>query len=154
MLQKNSKLFRTGNESSRGGNCLGQRTRPDADLTGCNTEVFSHAAAMGSQPSCGMRVIYQQEAAEFLLDLDDLRQKANVAVHGENAIGNNECAVGRRPVLDLLLERLHIVVQEALQLDSGKSTGVCQASMTERIHNDTVRGPQERPDHGEVGSIA
>src|ERR1700735_2367794 len=154
MLQKNSKLFRTGNESSAGGNCLGQRTRPDVHFTGCYAEVFSDAAAMGSQHSGGVRVIYQQEAAELLLDLDDLRQKANVAVHGENAIGNDKRAVGRRPVLDLLLKRLHIVVLEALQLDSGKSTGVCQASMTERIHNDAVRRPQERSDHSEIGGIA
>ena len=73
MLQKDGKLLRTRNKSSSGGNCLGQRTRPYVDLTGCNAEVFIDAAAMGSEHAGGMRVIHEQEAAKFLLDLDDLR---------------------------------------------------------------------------------
>ena len=43
---------------------------------------------------------------------------------------------------------------EALQLDSGESTGVRQASMAKCIHYDAIRRPKERPDHSEIGGIA
>ena len=54
----NGKLLRTGNKSSRGGDCLGQRTCPNVDFTCGNAEVFIDAAAMGSEHACSMGVIH------------------------------------------------------------------------------------------------
>ena len=58
MLQKDGKLLRARDESSGGGNRLGQRTCPDIDFTCCNAEVFIDSAAMGSEHPRSMRIIH------------------------------------------------------------------------------------------------
>ena len=154
MLQIDRKFLRNSRKTTGGGNRLGQRPGPDVNLVGGNAEMFIGAATSGPDYPGGMRFIDQEEESEFLFDFENLRQMANVTIHGKNAVRDHQGAVGRGPVLQLLPQRRGVVMAKALQLHSGEPAGIRKAAMAERIHDHAVRRTEQRPKHGDIRQVA
>ena len=154
MLQEDAELLRSSNKAAIRGNRLGQRSGPDVYLVRVHPEVLVCPASMPAQRARGMRLIHQQEAAKLLFDRDQLRQYADVAVHRKHAVADDQRAVRRRPVLDLLPQALRIVVPEALHLHPRHAARIQQTAMRQRVHDHAIRRPEQRCNHCDVCQVA
>ncbi len=154
MLQEDGHLAGAGDEAADRGDGLGERAGPEVDLAGVDAEVLVGAAAGGAEDAGGVGLVDQQEGAELLLDGDQLGQAADVAVHGEDAVGDDEGAVGGLSAAQLLAQAFGVVVAEALDLHAGHAAGVEQAAVAEAVDDDAVVGAEEAGDQAEVGHVA
>ena len=76
--------------SAAGAKALGQRAHLDVDVLGIQVVILIHTAAGLADHAGGMGFIHHQEAAEFLLDLHEFRNRRHVAVHGIDALDRNQ----------------------------------------------------------------
>ena len=65
-----------------------------------NAEVIDGAAAIATQNAGGVRVVDHHDGAVFLGNVAELRQRADVAIHREHAVGDQQLVAGL--VLELL----------------------------------------------------
>ena len=124
MLQVNADLLRDGDKTAIRRNGFGQRAGPDVDVGGGDSIVLVSAAAGGSQDTRGMRLVDHQIAAEFLLQGNQFREPADIAIHGKDTVGDDERAAGRRAGFQFPAQRGGIIVREAAQGDAGQAAGV------------------------------
>ncbi len=154
MLEEDSDLLRDGDEASVRGDRLGEGAGPDIDLAGGDAEVLVRAAAGSAQDSGGMRFINHEETTKFFFERNQLRQAADVAIHRENPVGDDERAVGGVGLLELIAQGLRVVVAEALQLDAGHAARVEETAMAKLIHDDPVGGAEQTVDDAEIRQVA
>ncbi len=136
------------------GDGFGQRAGPEIDLAGVDAKVLVGAAAGSSENAGGMRLIDQKEAAKLFFDGDEFGQTADVAVHREDAVGDDEGAVGGLTTTDLFAQAFGVVVAEPLDLHAGHAAGIEQAAVTEVIDDDAVGGSEESGNEAQVGHVA
>jgi hypothetical protein len=88
-------------------------------------------------------------------ELDDPRQVADVALHREDAVDDDEdaAAVLRRP-LQHLLQLLHAVVAEGAQLRSGELAAVEDRGVVAESQITVSPGPEDRADAADVRLVA
>ena len=73
------------------------RQRADLDVDAAvHVEVIDGAAAVPAEHAARVRVVHHHDAAEFLGERAQRRQRAEVAVHAEHAVGDEQLALGRR----------------------------------------------------------
>ena len=61
-----------------------------------------------------MGIVDHHDAAEFLGELAQLRQRAEVAVHAEDAVGDEQLALAGRQILQDLARGVDVLVREHL----------------------------------------
>ena len=59
-------------------------------------EMIDGAAAVAAQHAGGVRVVHHHDGAVLLGRLHQARQRADIAIHGEHAIGDQQLASRRR----------------------------------------------------------
>ena len=73
------------------------RQRADLDVDAAvHAEVIDRAAAVRAEHAARMRIVDHHDAAELLGERAQLRQRAEIAVHAEDAVGDEQLAL-RRP---------------------------------------------------------
>ena len=154
MLKENHQLARACDKTTAGWNRFRERAGPDINVRGVHAPVFVGTAAARAQDAGRVRLVHQQVAAELFLDCDQLGQAADIAVHRENAVRDNEGAVGLRAGFDFVPERVGVVVLKALHLHAGEAAGVHQAAVRKAVSDHAVGRAEQRRDHGQVGDVA
>ena len=86
------------------------------------TEVIDGPAAVFSKHAAGMRVVHHHDAPELVGHVAELRKRADVAVHAEHAVGDDERAAIARQCRDDCARGHGIAVREHLD---GGSTQAC-----------------------------
>ena len=75
----------------------GFRQRPDLDVNAAvKTEVIDRAAPLCSEHAARMRVVDHHDAAELVGDVAESRERAEVSVHAEDAVGDEQRALATR----------------------------------------------------------
>ena len=121
-----------------------ERSRPDVHILRRHAEVLVSASTSCAEHAGCVRLIHHEEAAELLLERNQVRQAADVAVHGKHAITDDQGAIGRAWLLQLVACRLRVVVPKPLNLNPRHAARVEQATVAQFIDDHPVRRP-ERP---------
>ena len=102
-----------------------------------------------------MGVVDHHDGAVLFAEVGELVDGADVAVHGEDAVGDEELAAGL--VLDFLQELLgvgDIFVAEDLDLGLGEAGAVDDAGVVELVGEDEVFFAEDAGDGAGVGGEA
>ena len=84
-----AQVLRAGDVAAQDADRLGQRADLDRDPA-VEPEVVDRAAAVAAEHARGVGVVDHDRRAELLGRLDDPRQRRDVAVHAEDAVGDDE----------------------------------------------------------------
>src|ERR1700686_246464 len=89
MIEKINEIARSAYISAQRANCLRQRS--DLDIYApVHAEVIDRAAAVAAQYAGGVRVVDHHDGAVFFGQVAESGQRANVAVHGEHAVTDQQ----------------------------------------------------------------
>ena len=144
-----------------------QATKPPTEGMDLASEPVQRSTSLVSMPKCSSvpRPVAprtpeacasstSRKAPNSFLMCDQLRQAADVAVHREDAVGDDEGAVGGLSAAQLFAQAFGIVVAEALDLHAGHAAGVEQAAVAKAVDDDAVVGTEQAGDQAEVGHVA
>ena len=95
VIEKLDQRAAAGDVSAQRADRLRQRADLDVDAA-VHAEVIDGAAAVPAEHAARMRIVDHHDAAEFLGERAQLRQRAEVAVHAEHAVGDQQLALRRR----------------------------------------------------------
>ena len=103
----------------------------------------------------GVGLVHQQHAVVFLLQLDDARQVGDVAVHAEQAFGDDAGALVLAAVfLEHLLQSVAVVVLVGVAVGAGKAGALHQGVVGKAVIEDGVAVAEEEAQGGDVGGVA
>jgi len=122
-----------------------------------HAQLRGEAAAARTEHAHTMRLINHEPCAEPLLELHDLAQRREVAVHAENTLGNDEhirlrvifARPGEEP-----LELPEVVVRKDTDRRTAQPRAIHEAGVAELIEDDDVLRSDERGNCPERGGIA
>src|SRR5580765_2008009 len=113
MTQKLDQVAIAGDVPAEGAD--GLRQRPDLYVHApVHAEVIDRAAAVLSKDAAGMRVVNHHDAAGALGKVAQRRKRAEIAVHTEDAISNEQLALSRGQSVDDAACGVHVLVGENL----------------------------------------
>ena len=78
------------NKAAAAAHGLGERAHPHIHFAGVNAEIFMRAAPGLAKHAQRMGLIHQQHAVILLFQLDDAGQVRDIAVHTEQALGDDD----------------------------------------------------------------
>ena len=96
MIEKVDQVAGAANVSAQRANRLRQRAHLDVDPA-VHTEVIDGAATVAAQHAGSVRVVHHHDGAVLLRELAQRGQRADVAVHGEHAVGDQQLVAGLDP---------------------------------------------------------
>src|SRR5262249_54908459 len=112
-------------------------------------------AAVGPQHTGGVGLVRQQQGVVAPRQLDQLRERGEVAVHAEDAVGDDEPPAGGGPfAAQQLVEVVDVGVAVDVDAGAGQPAAVDQAGVVEGVAEDGVRAAGEAAHQGEVGGEA
>ena len=143
-----------GDEAAAGSEALRERSHPQVHVV-LQAEQLAGTGATGAEHADPVRLVDHQPRAVAAAELDDRRQVADVALHREDAVDDDEhpAAVARRTV-EHLLQLVHLVVPEWAKLGAGESAAVEDGSVVGRVADHRVPRPEDRADAAQVRLIA
>src|SRR5215210_4573337 len=106
------------------------RFRQGADLdvdSTVQTEMIDRAASVASKHPARMRVVDHHDAAELVGCVAQLGKRAEVAVHAEDAIGDQQFTCGRWQILENGASRRHIAVRKDLDCGAAEPRSIDDA---------------------------
>ena len=130
---------------------LAEGRRDDVDAPHGEAVVLPGAASRSPQKAGGVAVVDQDESPMAVRQVADLRQGCDVAVHGEDAVGDDQPESGRGGLLELRLEVAHVgvLVDEALRL--AEANAVDDRGVVQLVGEDGVLGAQKGLEDAAVG---
>ena len=144
-------LPRPGHEAARGaaqGLAQGGGEHVDAPL---HAEVLGRAAAGAPHEPGGVRVVDEHHGAVAVGDGADLVEPGQVAVHGEDAIGDHQPDPGVGRLAELRLEIRQVGVRVAVPARLGEPDAVDDRGVVEGVGDDGVLLPEQRLEDPAVG---
>ena len=113
-------------EATDGGEGFAEGAHDQVHVVG-DAEVVASAPPVIAEDAESVRLIDHDAGVVFLRERDDLRQLGHVALHAEDAVDDDQLDLVGLAFLELLFQRLHIVVlefqfggeREAMALDDG-----------------------------------
>src|SRR5690348_948232 len=138
LMEKFDQFARAANVAADRANGLAER----ADLNihaAVTAEMIHRAAAIASEDARGMRIVNHHHAAVFFGEGAEFRKRGDVAIHGENAVGDEELAAV--PVFRLLQDALavgEILVLENLDGGFGEAAPIDDGGVIQLVGNDEV----------------
>ena len=108
---------------------LRQRAHLDVDAP-VHLEVVHRAAPVPAEHAARMRVVHHHDAAGLFGQVAQRRQRPDIAVHAEDAVGDEQLALRRRQVLDDLARRVHVLVRKDLDGGAAQAAAFPAASDT------------------------
>ena len=97
--RKSIERFRAGDVAAERADRLRERAHLDVDAA-VQPEVIDGAAAVAAEHAAGVRVVDHHDAAELVGDVAELRQRAEVTIHAEHAVGDDQPSPVARQFLD------------------------------------------------------
>ena len=102
-------------------------------------EMVDGAAAVAAQHAGGMRVVHHHDGAVLFGRFHQAGQRADVAVHGEHAVGDQQLAAGHGIQFGQnLLRRGHVLVREDVDLGPRQAAAVDDAGVVQLVGDDVV----------------
>ena len=120
-----------------------------------HVEVIDAAAAVAAEDAGGVGVVDHHDGAVFFGECGELVDGADVAVHGEDAVGDEELVAGL--VLDFLEELFgvgDVFVAEDFDFGAGEACAVDDAGVVELVGEDEVFFAEDGGDGAGVGGEA
>ena len=99
----------------------------------------------------GVAVVHHHHRVVFLRQVADASQVGDDAVHREHAVGGDQPEAARLGLLQLLLERRHVVVGVAEALGLGEPDAVDDRGVVQRVRNDRVLFDEQRLEQAAIG---
>ncbi len=156
VLEDGPQVRAAGHVSAEHADRLGEGPHLDVHAA-VEAEVIDRATSVAAQDSGGVRIVDVDDCAGVFGGLDDLGQPSNVAVHAEDAIGQDQDrairpASGRADVSQRLAQRVHVGVRKDLALGLGEADAIDHRSVVECVRDDhrALRG-EDRDDPGIAG---
>ena len=118
-------------------------------------EVIDGAAAVAAEDAGGVGVVDHHDGVVLLGECGELVDGTDVAVHREDAVGDDELAAGL--VLDLFEELFgvgDVLVAEDLDLGAGEAGAVDDGGVVELVRQDEVAFAEDGGDGAGVGGEA
>ena len=113
------------------------------------------AAPVAAEHAGGVRVVDHHDGAVFFGEIGELRQRADVAIHGEDAVGDEQLVAGL--VLDLvqkLFGMRRVLVAEDFDLGAREAGAVDDAGVIQLVGDDEVFLAENRGDGAGIGGEA
>ena len=144
-------LFLTGGEATHGtaegfAQCAGE----DFDFA-TQVVALGHAASGLADHTGGVALVHHDHCVVFVGQLVDLVQWADIAVHGEDTIGDDDAETVLLGSLELLLEVCHIGVGIAVALCFAEADTVDDGGVVEGVGDDGVLVGQQGFEDTAVG---
>src|SRR5258707_3430893 len=138
MVEKINQIARAADVSAQRANGLGERPHLNVHAP-VNVEVVSSAAPVAAEHAGRVRVINHHDGAVFLGQITQRRQRANVAVHGKHAVGDQQL-VARLDgnFLQQFLGVDRVFVAKDLDLGAGETRAVDDAVVVQLVGDDEV----------------
>ncbi len=115
------------------------RQRADLDVDApVHPEMIDRAAAVLPEHAARMRIVHHHDAAEFLGQRAQVGQGAEVAVHAEHAVGDEQLALRGRQRLEDRPRRSRVLVREHLDRRPAEPGAVDDARVIELVGDDDV----------------
>ena len=115
------------------------RQRADLDVhAAVHAEVIDGAAAVPPEHAAGVRIVHHHDAAEFLGEVAQRRQRAEVAVHAEHAVGDEQLALRRRQLRDDAPRGGDVLVRKHLDRRAAQTAAVDDAGVIQLVGDDDV----------------
>jgi hypothetical protein len=133
----------------------GLRERPDLDVDApVHVEVVDGAAAVPAEHAAGMRVVHHHDRAEFFGRVAEAWQRAEVAVHAEDAVGDEQLALGGGEIAQDAARGVDVLVGKHLDLGARQTAAVDDAGVVQGVGDDHVVLGEDRRDRARVGREA
>ena len=121
MVEKIDEVARAADVAAERADGLGERAYLDVHAA-VHLEVVDSAAAVAAEHAGGMRVIDHHDGAVFFGERAQPGQRADVAIHGKNAVGDEQLVAGLIfHAGQLLFGVRHILVAEDQDLGARKA---------------------------------
>jgi hypothetical protein len=91
----------------------GMLSGPEIHVAGKASVIFVGTVTRLTEDADSVGVVDHQQAPEVAFDLDEVGQRADIAVHGEHAVGYDQCAVAASGP-EFVAQGIEIVVAIAL----------------------------------------
>ena len=115
-----------------------------------HVEVVDGAAAVSAEDAAGVGVVDHHDAVEFLGEGAERRQRAQVAVHAEDAVGDEELALRRGERAQDLTRRVDVLVREDFDRRPAEAASVDDARVIQLVGDDDVVLAEDRRDRARV----
>ena len=114
-------------------------------------EVIHRAAAVIPEHAARMRIVDHHDRAVLFGGSAQLRHRAEVAFHREDAVGDEQLALRRRQVPEDLAGGVHVLVWKHLDPCAAETAAVDDARVVQLVGNNDVFFRQHRGDGAGVG---
>ncbi len=132
-----------------------ERAHPDVHIAAAQAEVFLNAETSAAQDSERMGFVHHQKGAVTPLDLDEVRQIGNIAVHAVQPFDDDQYALVLQAALrQQLIERLPIVVGKRNAARARQLAAQERAVVDQRIMDDEILRAEQVADGRHVGGMA
>ena len=143
--------FVPGHEAALAAEALREGAEVEVDVL-VDAEVLGDAAAVGAEQEGRVRLVDQHARAVALGDLEDLGQRAHVAVHRVDALDDDQLLA--LDAVHLALEVERVVVAEEDGLGLGEDRAVHDRGVRVLVEEDRVARAHQRRDEADVGAVA
>ena len=142
-------------EAAAGGEALRQRADDQVDVVGVDARVFAEPAPLVAEHADRMRLVEQQPGRMLLLQLDETRQIDDVAVHREQAFGDDQRRLVQAALLgEQLVEVLEVVVAEEDHVGRRRLAARDDRVVRQLVEEDDAARAHDVLDDGDVGEVA
>ena len=141
-------------EAAAGGEALGEGPHPQVDLV-LEPEQLRGAGPAGAEHAGSVRLVDHQPRPVGAAEIDDRGQVADVALHREDAVDDDQDAaavLGRAS--QHLLQFVHLVVAKGAQFGAGDADAVEDRGVVAGVADHRVGRAEDRPDRADVGLVA
>ena len=120
---------------------------PDLDVDATvESEVIDGAASLRSEHAAGVRVVHHHDAAELVCYVTETGQRAQVAVHAEHAVGDEQRSLSARKVREDRASRRDVAVRKHFDRRATQASAVDDARVIQLVGHDDVVATEERSD--------
>ena len=139
-----ARWWRNSIERPRAGDVAAERAdrlRQRADLhvdAAVHAEVIDGAAAVAPEHAARVRIVHHHDAAELVGQIAERRQRAEVAVHAEDAVGDEQRPLVARQRLDDRARGGGVAVREHLDRGAAQARAVDDAGVIQLVGDDDV----------------
>ena len=138
MVEKLDERPRPGDVASERAD--GFRQRPDLNIDAAvQSEVVDRSAAFSAEHAARMRIVHHHDAAELVGQIAESRQCAEIAVHAEDAVGDQQRALSARQLFENAACRVDVAVRKHLDGRATETRAVDDAGVIELVRNDRSR---------------
>ena len=154
VVEEFDEVLRSADVAAENANRLRQRADLNIDAS-VQIEMVDGAAAVAAQYAGGMGVVNHHDGAVLLGMLDQLRQRTDVAIHGEDAVGDQKLVAGRGgEVGENAAGGFVIFVREDVDFGAGETGTVDDACVIELVGDDVILRTEHGGDGPRVGGEA